>query len=396
MTVAMVTPRYAPAIGGVERHVEAIAHGLLKRNIGVEVITTDPTRQLPPVEERDGILVRRFPTVANDGVYFVSPELGFWLGKHIERFDVLHAHNYHAAVTIHAALANRRHGVPLILTPHYHGTGSTFFRNLLHLPYRAFGNWVLKQAQQIICVSSAEEKLLHQHFGQLPTSVIPNGIEVEALSQAEAYPKAEGRVIVLAVGRMEAYKQIYKLITALPHLPPEYEAVIIGTGVMFEALQRLADDLGVSGRLRLLGQVSQQELLSWYRTADVLVSMSLHESFGLTILEAAAAGATIVASDIPAHLETACYLADDQIALVPSDSEANALAQAIQQAGRRGHVSGSVCSSLPTWNSVSEAVLACYQTILDTSVPHHRLAQERMSYAGNANSTTNRRSHVSR
>ena len=249
LTVAMVTPRYAPDIGGVERHVEAIAQGLLKWNVGVEVITTDPTRQLPPVEERDGILVRRFPTVADDGVYFVSPELGSWLSEHVERYDLLHAHNYHAAVALHAALANRRHHVPLIFTPHYHGSGSTFFRNLLHWPYRALGNWVLKQAQQIICVSSAEEKLLCQHFGQLPTRVIPNGIEVEALTSVEAYPKPEDEVIVLAVGRMEAYKQFHKLIAALPHLPANYQVVIIGTGVMFELLQRQADDLGVANGL---------------------------------------------------------------------------------------------------------------------------------------------------
>ena len=45
--IALVTHRYAPAIGGVERVVEQLARGLARRGIAVEVITTDPTRQLP-------------------------------------------------------------------------------------------------------------------------------------------------------------------------------------------------------------------------------------------------------------------------------------------------------------------------------------------------------------
>ena len=57
--------------------------------------------------------------------------------------------------------------------------------------------------------------------------------------------------------------------------------------------------------------------------------MSLQELFGLTLLEGAAAGATLVASDIPAHLETARYLAEDQIVFVPSGSEGEVLAQVI-------------------------------------------------------------------
>ena len=48
--IALVTHRYAPAIGGVERVVEQLARGLARRGIAVEVLTTDPTGELPAVE----------------------------------------------------------------------------------------------------------------------------------------------------------------------------------------------------------------------------------------------------------------------------------------------------------------------------------------------------------
>ena len=68
LSVGIVTPRYAPAIGGVERHVEAIALSLAAQDVMVEVITTDPTGLLPAEERRDKVLIRRFRTLANDSV----------------------------------------------------------------------------------------------------------------------------------------------------------------------------------------------------------------------------------------------------------------------------------------------------------------------------------------
>ena len=70
-TIALVSPRYAPEIGGVERVVEMTARGLARRGVDVEVITTDPTGRLPRLEQRDGVTVRRFRTLANDDVYSV-------------------------------------------------------------------------------------------------------------------------------------------------------------------------------------------------------------------------------------------------------------------------------------------------------------------------------------
>lgn len=362
ITVGIITPRYPPAIGGVERHVEAIAQSLVEQGVRVEVITTDPTGLLPADDMQNGVHVRRFRTFANDSVYFVSPALARWLFANSRRYDVLHAHSYHTPLAFQAALAGHKSGVPLVVTPHYHGGGHTWIRQLLHGPYRPIGGWMLRQASRIICVTEAERQLLGQHFGSLPTVVIPNGIDVTALTTAEAYP-AEGIKTILTVGRMEAYKQMDRLIAAIPFLPPNYRFILIGAGPEYETLHEQVAALGIGDRVQLPGHVSQAALLSWYRTADVFVSLSQHEAFGLTVLEAAAAGAAIIASDIPAHQDIARYVAPGRIHYVPVSSNGQTVAVAVETAVTLGRVEQVKDWPLPTWRSVSAALLECYSAV---------------------------------
>jgi glycosyltransferase involved in cell wall biosynthesis len=363
--IALVTHRYAPAIGGVERVVERLARGLVQRGIAVEVITTDPTRQLPTLERRDGVLVRRFPTLANDATYYVAPRLAAWLKRNAEHYSLIHAHSYHTALAPQSALAACRAGIPLLLSPYYHGGGHTPFRQALHLPYRVAGHWMVRQARRLVFISQAEHALFEQHFGAgRPHVVAPCGVEAEQIRAAEPQPLTPGRKLILAVGRLEAYKQVDRLVMALPLLPPEYELVVIGNGPLRPRIEQLAAELGVAERLRLLDHVPQPELQSWYRSADVFVSLSRHESFGMTLLEGAAAGAAIVASDIPAHREVAGYVAPDRALFVDPGCPDAYLGRAIEVAVRRGRSDGAATWRLPSWDGMVDALAACYAEVL--------------------------------
>ncbi len=368
--IALVTPRYAPAVGGVERCVEMLARGLVARGQTVEVITTDPTGRLPPLEERAGILVRRFPTVGHDAVYYVAPALAGWLLHHAHRFSVIHAHSYHTPVALTAGLASRISQVPLLVSTYYHGTGHSPVRRWLHGPYRPGGNWLLRQARRVICISEAERMLLHRHFGaELPTIVIPCGVAVDARRPAGPAPALDGGVCVLAVGRLDTYKQTERLIAALPRLPPAYEVVVIGDGPARPALARLAERLSVDHRVRLLGRLPEEELLSSYRRADILVSLSRQESFGLTLLEAAVAGCAVVASDIPAHREVAQYLPDGRVFFLPVNSSPEEIARAVTLAGGAGRVGPLESRTLPTWTEMVHRILACYRAVRRSDGP---------------------------
>jgi glycosyltransferase involved in cell wall biosynthesis len=114
----------------------------------------------------------------------------------------------------------------------------------------------------------------------------------------------------------------------------------------------------------MVGRVPQDELLAWYNAADVYVSLSRHEAFGMTLLEAAMSGAAIVASDIPAHREVADYLPHGRVVFVSPDCPPLDLAQAIQKAAGLGRVADTAGWPLPTWADAVDHALSCYHTVL--------------------------------
>lgn len=375
--IGLVTPGYAPIVGGVERHVGELATGLARRGVAVEVLTTDPSGSLPPIEERDGVLVRRFRTLGRQRNYFVAPGLGRWLDRSGSRYVLLHAHSYHALPALQAAAASHLNGTPLLFTPHYHGTGHTPLRRLLHVPYRPVGAWLVRQARMLICVSESERALLQAHFGpRLDCTVIPNGVEVDHLLAAAPLPQPEGRRVLLAVGRLEAYKQFDRLVAALPHLPPAFHAVIVGEGPELGRLRARSVELGVAERVRLTGRIPAAELGAWYRTASVVASLSRHEAFGITLLEGAAAGAAVVASDIPAHREVAGYLSGRAPTLVDPDCEPAHLARVVAALAAHPRPPAGA-AGLPTWTGMIDQTMRCYYAAARLPAPPLEVHHER-------------------
>jgi glycosyltransferase involved in cell wall biosynthesis len=362
--IGIVTPRYPPAIGGIEHHVEHLAKEMAVRGVAVEIITTDPTGLLPTFEQQDRIAIWRFPTIKNDSVFFLSPRLVQWLYVNAQRFSLLHAHSYHTPLAFATALVSQQYRIPFVVTPHYHGTGHSRFRRALHIPYSIFGRWMLRKAQRIICVSASERHLLQSNFRTpLPAVVIPNAINLKALNKAIPFLVTHERKRILSVGRLERYKQIDSLVAALPLLPAHYDLILIGDGPMRAELEQLAENLGVQNRLHWAGRVSETDLMAWYKTADVFVSLSQHEAFGMVVLEALAGGTPVVASAIPSHVEIAQYAPPEMLSFVKLDGTASALAAAIMAATQQGRRDTINHRTFPTWSKVADMTLAQYDSI---------------------------------
>jgi glycosyltransferase involved in cell wall biosynthesis len=102
---------------------------------------------------------------------------------------------------------------------------------------------------------------------------------------------------VLAVGALVALKGVDLVIRAMAALR-NVTLIIAGAGPDQGALQRLARDLGVGGRVRFLGPMTQQRLAACYSAADVLVLASAREGFPNVLLEALACGTPVVATAV--------------------------------------------------------------------------------------------------
>ncbi|HIH43708.1 MAG TPA: glycosyltransferase family 4 protein [Candidatus Methanoperedenaceae archaeon] len=286
LKIAQVCPRYYPFIGGVETYVREISERLAKRGFDVEVICTDPSRRLPGIETVNRVRVRRFPALAPGDAYYFSPQLYLHLIKH--KYDLIHAHSYHAFPALFAALA--KNGSRFVFTPYYHGGGHTRLRNMLHIPYRFLGNMIFRRADRVTCLSRYEREKVMSDFRVRSGKIekIPVGMNPDEFAGITPLKRQGGKKI-LYTGRIEEYKGIQHIIKALPHLDG-FELEIIGTGPYEGLLRRLAERLNVAGKITWHGAMTRDRLLQHYASADVFVMLSTHESYGITVAESLASG----------------------------------------------------------------------------------------------------------
>jgi len=155
MRIAKVCPLYYPNTGGVETRVGMISERLPQEGLDLEVLTCDPSGRLPKEEIINGVKVRRFKSWAPNESYYFSSSLRRYLLRCRANYDLVDAHCYHALPALYAAQTKGKH--KLVFAPHYHGAGHTFFRNLLHIPYKFFGNKIFEKADRVVCVSKYEE-----------------------------------------------------------------------------------------------------------------------------------------------------------------------------------------------------------------------------------------------
>jgi glycosyltransferase involved in cell wall biosynthesis len=356
MRIALVSAHYAPFVGGVESHVAEIAKRLAARGDHVEVLTHRDGPGLPDTEVRDGVVIRRHDVAVTSQHFGMSPGLWSTLRRERKRYDVFHAHGYHSAAPLTAAVA----GVaPMVFTPHYHGTGHSAFRAALHGPYRLAGKGIIARCGRIICVSQAEADLFLAHFPAAKGSVqvIPNGVDRDRIAAAVPFPDA-GRVVVTG-GRLQSYKHVDRIIEAIALSSPELRLVVTGDGPERPRLEALATERRVAGRVFFTGSLDTATLYRWYASARVFCSMSTNEAMPVTILEMLAAGARIVASDIPAHRDIrACT--GGPITLVPPQASPAALAAALEAAE---HAPGAADPWIPTWDEVTAMTTLVYEDL---------------------------------
>lgn len=312
MRVTIVTPYYPPSIGGVETAVRAQAEALARLGHTVHVYTQTEADG-PEAALGDGPVVHRFRSMTRSDRYPVAPALLPAVRAAARRSDVVHVHDYHGAAAL-AALAVDR-DVPVVFTPHLHGGGHTPFARMLHVAHGPLGRRLFDRAERVVSVSHAEASIVRSRFPSVAgrIEVIHNGLELRVRPE----PGGAGtRPLLVTLGRLEEYKRTDLAVRAMAALP-DWELAVLGSGPAARTLMRLAAELGVAGRVHFPGRVADAELARWLGRAHAFVSMSGREAFGLSVLEAAAWGIPVVASDIAAHAEVA-GLAPGGLTLVPA------------------------------------------------------------------------------
>lgn len=207
--------------------------------------------------------------------------------------DVIHAHNSLWAGYA-ASLIHRRFGIPYVLTEH-----SSVFRTDGAIPAGALG--MIRHSGDDAAVRIVVSRALAQAYGEYVSKslrVIPNVVDTRFFTPPQA-PRATKTFTFLAVGNLLEAKGFHLLLQAYADRYLNDDGVqlqIAGEGPERGRLERLAADLGIASRIKLLGILSREEVRAAMWNSDALVHPSFQETFGVAIIEAMATGLPVVAT----------------------------------------------------------------------------------------------------
>lgn len=360
MKAAIVASSFLPERGRLERRVDQLARGLVRYGAEVEILTQGPQAE-PPVDERDGVIIRRYSSAVGPLRLTVAPDLWERLRTQPDAYDLVDVHTRHAPLALAVGLSRARR---LVFTP-----GAPLEGFLSGLQARATRSAIIS-ASRIICRSEIEGDLVRQAVPRAAdrVHVVPDGVDVAALRSAEPFPTSG--TVVLAVDRLGRTSGVTRAIAAMASLDPRFRLVVVGDGPVRKQLVAYAADLRISSRVEFVGAVCDEILYRWFQTARVVVALADERGSGLQITEGLAAGAPVVASDVPSHRRAAEGLRPGNVIFVAPKGSPLDVADAITEAARLAVLPSAriVRPSAPSWDEVIASTWTLYQELMGRGI----------------------------
>ena len=299
--------------------IKRMASSLQHHGYSIAVVTPRIYRESHCLEKKEGLLICRFPFFSGNKLlierekipyirmmfYYVSGALLTFFVVLRRRCDLIHVHWAipTGLIGVFCGLFLKK---PLVVTIHgsdfrLAAEGSKLIRSLFL--------FVCRKADHLTCVSEALKKgLLEWGIPEGKISTFPMGVDEKFLETGRR--RREGRDsrpwTVLSNRNLLPLYNVSLLIRAIPLVlaeEPDTRFVIAGEGREREKLEREAKELNVEGAVRFIGRVSHDSMSGLLGQSDIYVSTSLSDGTSVSLLEAMAAGAFPVVTDIPANLE---------------------------------------------------------------------------------------------
>ena len=321
MRVLMLSWEYPPhMVGGLGKHVKELVPALAAAGIELHLLTP---RWLggDPHEKTDGVTVYRVDTPPHSELsdFYTDTQRTNWLLQERGRelimttggFDIIHAHDW--LVAFAAIGLKNEFKVPLLATIHAteHGRNRGQVGNEISQSIHSTEWWLTYEAWRVICCSQfmASEVAHIFHVPRDKLDVIPNGVDTKRFDELNGADLSDFRTrfaapherIVFYVGRIVHEKGVGVLVEAVPRVLasfPQAKFVIAGTGGYLETAKQRADQLGVSPHIYFTGFIPDSDRDRLFKVASVAVFPSLYEPFGIVALEAMAARAPVVVSNV--------------------------------------------------------------------------------------------------
>ncbi|MEU7163979.1 glycosyltransferase family 4 protein [Streptomyces morookaense] len=318
-----------PQAGGAELYCEETARQLHEAGVRVTYVTARP-RGAPRREETGyGTVVR------GGGRFTVYPFVLLWLLFH--RRSVAAVIDSQNGIPFFTPLALPRRTPVVLLIHHVHqGQFALWFPG----PVARLGRWLegrgtgLVYGRRTVCAvsPSTRAEIRRQLRVRGPVHFAPAGLELpvpEGPRERAAVPR------IVCVGRLVAQKRVDLLVRAMPAVRrelPGAELHIVGDGETRQELAGLVAELGAAGTVFVHGRVPEAARDALVGSAWITATASLAEGWGLSVMEAAAAGVPALAYDVPGLRDTVRHGVTGWL-LGPEEDLAAGLAKALRTVG---------------------------------------------------------------
>ena len=368
MRIGMVCPYAWDVPGGVQFHVRDLAEYFIGQGHEVQVLApADDDTELPPYLTSCG---RAVPVRYNGSVArltfgpVTSARVTRWLEA--GEFDVLHLHEpVTPSASVMALWASTE---PVVATFHT----STPRSRAMHSAHPLLRP-SLEKIRGRIAVSEDARATVRRHL-RGEAFVIPNGVHVDRFASASVDDRFAGtpdRPTLAFLGRVdEPRKGLAVALRAMPAVLDRYPGTRLLVAGPGDASDLLRDaDPRAAAAVEILGAVSEPDKAALLRSADAYVAPHLGgESFGIVLVEAMAAGAPVVASDLSAF--TAVLDGGRTGVLFETGSHAglaSAVTGLVDDAERRAELTaaGHERARVFDWSVVAARVMAVYETVIE-------------------------------
>ena len=294
--IGIVCPYGWDTPGGVQSHVRDLAEYLIGQGHFVSVLAPAiDDENLPPYVTSAGRPISIPYNGAVARVLFgpiAFSRVRNWISQ--GDFDVLHLHE--PAIPSISLLACWAAEGPLVGT--FHAAAK---RQKVSFAVVPFLEPVIEKLNARIAVSEAARETLTEHL-DTDAIVVPNGIYASLYRDGKLDERWTGNTIGF-IGRFEEpRKGLSVLIDALPAIVteiPDIKIFVAGPGDSEDTLKEIQPSL--RSRFTFMGRISEEEKANFLASVGLYIAPNTGgESFGIILAEALAAGASVVASDIPA------------------------------------------------------------------------------------------------